>query len=326
MALTNSQYDAVMRRYDEIRETNRREAEGRLAEVYRRIPRYRELDDEVSTLSFEAAKRRITDPASDLSSYHARLAEIGGEKKALLLAAGLPEDYTEMRWNCPLCRDTGYIGTRPCTCFEKASADLIYGMSGLAGIAEDEDFGHFSFRFYSDTILDEASGRTPLELAKSAFETAKAFTGRIGEKDANLCIYGSTGVGKTFLTHCIAKEALSAGYQVICISAGELFERLADSAFRRSDGDAGRGMISGADLLIIDDLGTELTNAFTASELFRLINERARDRRSTVISTNLSLQQLKEQYSERIISRIMSRYTMVRMAGEDIRILKVLNS
>ena len=142
----------------------------------------------------------------------------------------------------------------------------------------------------------------------------------------NLLLYGDTGVGKTFLSHCIAKELIDASYSVIYFSAVQLFEHFAENTFggKREEHSDGLAPIYECDLLIIDDLGTELTNAFTASQLFACINERILRRKATIISTNLALDDIKSIYSERIFSRLSSSYTMLRLTGDDIRIQKKL--
>ena len=142
----------------------------------------------------------------------------------------------------------------------------------------------------------------------------------------NLLLYGDTGVGKTFLSHCIAKELIDASYSVIYFSAVQLFEHFAENTFggKREERSDGLAPIYECDLLIIDDLGTELTNTFTASQLFACINERILRRKATIISTNLALDDIKSIYSERIFSRLSSSYTMLRLTGDDIRIQKKL--
>ena len=324
MPLTNTQFDAVMRRYDEIRERNRYELQQRTAEAFREIPELISLSDETAARSLEAARMRIEDPDADLTEYRKQIAAITDEKQALLISHGYDPDYLDLRYDCPYCKDTGIIDGRHCSCFDRIAAELLYGRYGLREILRTENFSRFSFDWYSDTMVDETTGKTPRETAREAVAAARdLFDGQ--HISGNLYLYGPTGVGKTFLTHCIAKEALDLGLGVLYFSAGEFFEILADSTFEKGPGrTAARSLTSSCDLLIIDDLGTELTNSFTASALFRVINERLSGKRSTVISTNLSLRELSEKYSERVLSRITSEFTIFRLTGEDIRIRKKL--
>ena len=326
MALDNVQYDAVMRRYDEIRARKARERDLRREEVLVRLPELGVYEAQVAEESLNAARRRISDPGADLADYSAAIGELAHKREALLTGAGYPADYLELQYECPVCRDTGYVDGRRCSCFGRIAADILYGRSGLGEILKKENFAHFSFNWYSDTIKDEATGLSAYEHARAGYDAARDVAQNPRGEDQNLFIYGTTGVGKTFLTHCIAAEILEAGGSVLYFSSGELFDLLADAAFgRKTDVPDGHRLITACDLLVIDDLGTELTNAFVASELFRIISERGRNGRSTVISTNLSLQKIRERYSERVFSRITCHYKIIKLIGEDIRIHRKLS-
>ncbi len=326
MILKNSEYDAVMRRYDEIRERHLHLQDERTDEVLRVIPEFADLEREASEASLLAAKARISDPAADLASYRAEIRRIADRRAALLRGHGYPEDYLELTFDCPVCRDTGFVDGRHCSCFDRIAAELVCARFSPANIPDSVDFDHFSFDIYSDTITDETTGMSPRDFARVACNAAKKLVGSIGGTGLNLYIYGNTGVGKTFLSHCIAKEAARLGHSVLYFSSGDLFELLADSAFSRNGREgADRDLITGCDLLIIDDLGTERVNAFVGSELFRVVNSRIAAGRSTVISSNLSLGELSSCYSERVFSRISSMYDIVRLIGSDIRISRKLN-
>lgn len=333
MPLTNTQYDAVMRHYDALQEQNRYDQSARMEEVYLHVPEMAGLDDELASRSMEAARARIADPGADLSAYRQAMKEISERRRRLLIRSGYPEDYLDLHFHCPLCHDTGFVDGQRCSCFERIAADMLYGSISLRDELSRENFAHFSFDYYSDTIVDSTTGLTPLASAKRAYAAAREVAGTAGTGSANLFLYGNTGTGKTFLSHCITEEALRNGCYVLYFSAPELFDVLGGafrgrdagggaSLYRNSSRDTARAMIREAGLLVIDDLGTELVNAFTSSELFRIINERLESRRSTVISSNLSIEHLREKYSERVFSRIISNYKVVALTGEDIRIRK----
>ena len=325
MPLLNSQYDALMRQYDEKREKHRHEQLDREQEIDRVIPEYRQLSEQISSMSLEAARIRISDPKADISSYNAALHRIAEQKTDLLVRHGYPEDYLEMRYDCPLCRDTGIVDGVRCSCFRKAATNLLYKEYSLGDILEKENFSHFSFTWYSDTIQDESTGRTERQLAREAYDKSVHFAENIGRPDNNLFIYGNTGVGKTFLTHCIAREVIENSHSALYFSARDFFDILADAAFERDGRDGSyERMILDVDFLTIDDLGTEVTSSFVSSQLFFVLNERIRRNRSTIISTNLSPMDLSGLYSERIFSRIISHYTIVKIAGNDIRLQKKL--
>lgn len=228
-----------------------------------------------------------------------------------------------MSYTCPLCQDTGYIGSQKCSCFKKAEIELLYTQSNLKEILEKENFDHFSFDFYSDTITNDSMGLTERETARRAYKMAKEFVADFDNSFQNLFFYGDTGVGKTFLSHCIAHDLLDSAHCVLYFSSFELFDFLAGSAFSRGNDAPDDEPIFDCDLLIIDDLGTELTNSFVSSQLFLCINERIMRKKSTIISTNLKLEDFSATYSERTFSRIASNYQMTKLVGKDIRIQKI---
>ena len=296
MPLQNYQYDTIMREYSKTQSQNRRILEERTQEIYKKIPRIHEIDEEVATLSAKKARALLSGESSGLEDL----------KAAISL----------------LSQDTGYVGSQKCTCFKKAEIELLYTQSNLKEILKKENFDHFSFDYYSDTMKNEATGLTERETARRAYDIARGFVRNFDSSFENLFLYGDTGVGKTFLSHCIAHDLLESAHCVMYFSAFDLFELLADSKFSR-DKTEGQEFVFDSDLLIIDDLGTELTNSFVSSQLFLCINERIMRRKSTIISTNLKLENFSDTYSERTFSRIASNYRMVKLEGKDIRIQKI---
>lgn len=323
MALQNFQYDTIMREYSRRQSMNRRLLEKHQAEAYAKIPRLREIDEEVATLSADKARRLLNGESSDLEDLKAVISTLSAERIQLLTKNGYPKDYLELPYTCPHCQDTGYIGSQKCSCFKKAEIELLYTQSNLNEILKKENFDHFSFDYYSDTIRNEATGLTALDTARRAYDTAQSFVRNFDTSFENLFLYGDTGVGKTFLSHCIAHELLKSAHCVLYFSAFDLFDLLAGNTFSKKDNSTGEDLIYDCELLIIDDLGTELTNSFVSSQLFLCINERIMRRKSTIISTNLKLENFSGTYSERTFSRIASNYHMVKLIGKDIRIQKI---
>lgn len=327
MGLTHSQYDAIMRDYEQKQLHNRTLLEEHYENVCQRIPEYKDLDDSIAVLAVQYGKKLLNGDEHAVGSLKEELTLLRSKKFRLLAAAEFPPDYLEPLYDCPDCKDTGYIGNQKCHCFKKAIIELLYTQSNLNAILQKENFNTFSFSYYSENHIDPKSNRSSLSIMEDAFTTCKNFADTFGTDFRNIFLYGDTGIGKTFLSHCIAKELIDEAYSVIYFSAPELFHVLAKSTFEK-DVEAGtmRDYVYDCDLLIIDDLGTELINSFVTSEFFACINERLLRRKSTIISTNLSLDSLAGMYSERTFSRITSNYTMLKLTGDDIRITKKLRN
>ena len=233
MPLQNYQYDTIMREYSKTQSQNRRILEERTQEIYKKIPRIHEIDEEVATLSAKKARALLSGESSGLEDLKAAISLLSQERNALLVCNSYPEDYLELPYKCPVCQDTGYVGSQKCTCFKKAEIELLYTQSNLKEILKKENFDHFSFDYYSDTMKNEATGLTERETARRAYDIARGFVRNFDSSFENLFLYGDTGVGKTFLSHCIAHDLLESAHCVMYFSAFDLFELLADSKFSR---------------------------------------------------------------------------------------------
>lgn len=318
MVLNNSQYDEIMREYEARQTRTRHELDRKTAEVFIAIPEYKTLCDKISQLSVDAAKASLRGE-NRLSELDSQISSIRKQMVNALVLAGFPENYLTPSYKCELCKDTGYIGNDKCSCFIQAAIDLLYRQSNIKQILENENFDNFSIDYYSSEYTDSATGLTARDNASRVFSRCRDFADNFPSGE-NILFYGDTGVGKTFLSNCIAKELLDSAHSVLYMSAIELFESF--SAYSDNDDDNIQSHITECELLIIDDLGTELSNSFTNSKLFYCINSRLLGGKSTIISTNLSLEELMNNYSERIFSRISSSYKLFKLFGDDIRILK----
>lgn len=326
MALKNSQYNAIMRNYSEKQLKNKTALDARYEEVFTKLPEFAQLEDEISSFSVSQAKRLILGEQGVLTSYRSRMTLLKERRKQLLASGNFPADYLEMQYDCPHCQDTGYVGNEKCSCFIQEEIDLLYTQANLKEILTRENFSTFSTAYYSEKLTDPASSATAFELANRALAQAHAFVEHFGTTYENLLLYGNTGVGKTFLTNCIAKELLDRRFSVLYFSSATFFETLAKNTFEQHlDEEDTSSYIFNCDLLIIDDLGTEMTNSFVLSKFFDTINRRHLAGKSTLISTNLSVEALKETYTERSSSRILGNYILVKLIGNDIRIQKKLN-
>ena len=230
--------------------------------------------------------------------------------------AGFPEDYLSPIYDCPDCHDTGYIGNQKCHCFKQAIINMLYEQSGIQKMLEEENFSSLSYDYYQGQDL---------ERFKRNVSIAQNFVKTFNSDYHNLFFYGTVGTGKSFLSGCVAKELIENGHSVIYFSAAGLFDTLSKFKFDYKNADELHKEYEDlfqCDLLIIDDLGTEYTNNLVNSELFSLINDRHLRQKATIISTNLSLEDFRNRYSDRIFSRITSNYEICKIAGPDIRMFK----
>jgi DNA replication protein DnaC len=330
MPLKNDQYNQILREYDSRRLQNKHELDNRIREAYDLIPKLQELENEIISLSAKSGRMALRGDDSGLKELKTRISELNGHKRELLICHDLPSDYLEMHYQCSKCKDTGYLGNEKCNCLKQAVADLMYSGSNIKSILAHENFSKFSFKYYSDDYIDEALGLSPLSNMQKVVAVCKNFIRHFNKSNDNLLLLGNTGVGKTFLANCIAKELLDRGNTVIYLTAFRLFDILEKNKFSKDENDAYDASnqfdyILDCDLLIIDDLGTELNNSFTNSQLYLIINERLLRQKSTIISTNLSLTNINTNYGERIFSRIASSYLVQRIIGEDIRLHKAVS-
>ena len=323
MSLTNAQYNSIMKGYEQTRDRNRHLAEQRRREIYTKLPEYGRLDESVGELSVAQAKLLLNGDDEALTRLRFSLKDISRRKKDLLVSAGYPADYLEPVYTCPDCKDTGYIegdnGLRKkCHCFHQQELDILYEQSHIRDMIASENFSNLSYEYYQGDDLTHF---------RKCVDVCRNFVQNFKQDYHNLFFYGTVGTGKSFLSGCIASELLQSGHSVIYFSASGLFDTLARYTFNAGAKEALSGFyedIYSCDLLIIDDLGTEMSNRFTVSQLFVCLNERILRQKSTLISTNLALEDLKNIYSERIFSRITSSYTVLRLTGDDIRIQKKL--
>ena len=323
MALTNSQYDQLMRTYEAKQRAARLRLEKKKADIDAAVPALRQLDEQIATFSVQQAHLLLEGDESALSTLKDELSRARHQRAALLAQAGFTPADLEPDYECPDCQDTGYIGSKRCHCLRQAIIDLIYTQSNIKTILETENFDTLTLDYYSDASIDPSTGRSPLDNAKLAVNACHAFVEQFDHTFENLFFYGSTGVGKTFLSNCVAKALMDEGHSVLYFTSFQLFNILEESKFHQSaDAKQQAEDLFSCDLLIIDDLGTELTNSFSVSQLFLCLNERLLRKKSTIISSNLDLNKLFDTYSERNFSRIISNYKLLKLTGADIRLQK----
>ena len=313
--------------YSRIRTRNERALTDRRRKLFTEYPELNRLDREIVSTNTSTMRRIVTlspDAAASVRAEgKAKTRDLREQFDRILSDNGYPADYLARTYDCPLCKDEGTVDGKRCICYQKYMMELLYRQSGLADVLEKENFGTFSFDYYSDEPQENRpSPRKCIEIYHSK---AKEFATTDEPKGQSFLFYGRTGVGKTFLSNCIAAEMMAHGRSVLYLTANELFYDILSPYYMPIAPDQRErvkpvyNLIYSSHLLVIDDLGTENTTNFTRSQLFEIINRRMLQNRSTVISTNLPLQQFGERYEDRILSRIVERYEICHFYGEDIR-------
>ena len=289
--------------------------------VYADVPRIQEIDDEISSLAFSMLEDVSAGKNSDavVKEFGETLKSLNGEKKTLLAKNGYKPDFLDIPYACSLCRDTGLYKGKRCKCYNKLLSEELLAESNLSDLMKKQTFSSFELKYYRG---EKKNGElfSPKENIMSVMKICKRFADEFDKTHENLLLYGAPGLGKTFLSSAIANRAIERGFSVIYASAGDIFSRLEDIKFGRTDGSNNKyDMLTEADLLLLDDLGTEFRSVFTDSELFKILNARILLSKSTIISTNLTLADIKRFYSERVLSRVLGEFNSLKFYGDDIR-------
>ncbi len=291
-------------------------AERRRDALYAKLPEMAKIDRALATT---AAK--IVNVIGGSGDVKVEIAKIRAENLALqakraeiLREAGYPEDYTEPRYTCPECRDTGFVGTKECVCRRRALILSGYEGSGIGELLKTQTFETFSLSYNSGSATIER-----------AYKVMKAYAeGFSGKGDANLLLVGGTGLGKTHLSTAAAGVVIERGFDVKYETAQNMLSEFERWQFHRRDGeDDPTARYYECDLLIIDDLGCELSGQFSASCLLNLLNTRAQYGRSIIINTNLGAEELRRRYDDRITSRLFGGFSVLLFEGRDVRAEKL---
>lgn len=324
MAIDGKILGAAKRELASKRMEHEAEIERRTAEVYAKSPRIKEIDAQISTLVAE-----LIGTAFEPASQGRRAVEMTAKRNALrderrseLVKAGFREDYLDFEPMCPLCNDTGFLGTKMCDCLKSLySAAQRASLSSLLKMG-NETFDSFKLTYYDDTPSAD-TGISPRKYMEIVFETCVRYADRFGKNSMNLFLNGAPGLGKTFLSACIARVVADNGYSVVYDVAGSIFTKYEDLKFSKvEDLDEPRDDIRRyleCDLLIIDDLGTEMTTQQTIAALYDIINTRLITSRKTIVNSNLTMDEMHERYSMQIMSRLEGEYQVLTFFGEDIR-------
>lgn len=317
MSYRREDYIKVNELLAERRRVAESDAEHRRLAVYQRLPEIRLIDRELAMTSAkiinvigggpDAVRLEIAKIEAENLALQARRAEI-------LRAAGYPDDYTEPRYTCERCRDTGFVGSEECVCRRRALVLAGYDSSGIGALLRTQTFETFSPVYNGDSAT-----------IRHAYESMRSYAeGFSGENDGNLMLIGATGLGKTHLSTAAAGVVIERGFDVKYETEQNMLSDFERWQFHRRDGDEDpTARYFECDLLIIDDLGCELTNDFTVSCLYNLINTRINRGRGMIINTNLSPQELRRRYDNRITSRLLGEFSVLLFEGRDVRAEKL---
>ncbi len=289
-----------------------------LVSAYRTNPRLAEIDRELSALGANIAVLALSGGKNAVLELEKVSKMLSEEKKAILEKAEVPE----IKYNCTACKDTGYIGGKICDCVKREVAKVMSAELSRQMPLESCRFDNFDLNYYSDADLSDGQNpkRRMTAILKYCMEYAIKFSPETAE---NLLFMGEAGLGKTHLTLAIVSGVIEKGYAPYYSSAENLFSVIENEKFSGEDRGSYEAILN-CDLLVIDDLGTEMATAFTKSVLYNLINTRILSNKPTIINTNLSMKQLEERYTPRVSSRLIGNYEGKRFLGKDIRQLKLL--
>ncbi len=311
--------------YERKRDRQIEEQRIRKEKVYTKIPAIKRIDEEIFKTGLSMSKHILGNPNSYkeiVEKARKDIEKLKMEKAYLMTESNIPMDYMDIKYECNTCKDTGYLENGyQCNCLKQALVSRAYKMSNVENMIKKENFKSFNINLFKDEPF-ENEVMTPRENMIDIVGIAEGFISNFNENNGqNLLFYGMTGLGKTFLCNCIAKSLLDKGKTVIYQTAFTILEIIERHRFGKDvkDTDYQYNLLFEADLLIIDDLGTEVANTFTNAEIFNIVNTRILGGKKTIISTNLTPKEISEIYTERVFSRILDKFLPLKFYGHDLR-------
>lgn len=333
--MANEALNSLLKEYERKKINAELSAEDRKAKIYKQIPKLKQIDDEISQYAISATKNILNKSSTSLTDFSNKLNMLKKQKEDILKENNIDFTYLKPHYECPVCQDTGYVQqnnykTEMCNCLKQKLLNISFNKSNMSNL-DKENFSNFNELIFSDTInIDKykfnVSPRANIKIIKDkALEFIETFD---IPNNKNLLFTGNTGLGKTFMSNCIAYEILKKGKTVLYQTAPVLLENIIDyklSSKKENSENINKSVLD-VDLLIIDDLGTESLNSMKLSELFNIINSRILNLNNkitkTIISTNLNINEIFNRYEERIGSRIAGYYDIYYFFGDDIRFKK----
>ena len=329
--MNNSILNDLLKQYEKIRLNNIRDLEKRKKELYLSNPKLQQIDENLSNLSINTAKAILQNNSkNNIDNLKIEIEKLKKEKQQILKSLGLSMDYLQPLYDCKICKDTGYVfengKTSMCNCLKQKIYNIEYNQKN-ENIIKNQTFSNFNINLFSDEINEKKynSSISPRENILDIKEAAINFISNFDDENTkNLIFSGGTGLGKTFLSNCIVNALLEKGKTVMYQTAPVMLDNLIADLFAKPENQTGiSANLLSVDLLVIDDLGTESLNSLKFTELYKIINTRLLSKKTkTIISTNLDLKGLFQNYDERLASRFVGYYDIYRFYGEDIRLKK----
>lgn len=325
MGYSKEVYTAVSNRLAQRRSQAELELEKRKEALYPEIPQLAQIEKELAGAGIEVAKVILAHKVNTnvaVERLKTRNLTLQDERRQILESVGLPADYLEIPYHCPLCRDTGYVGQKRCSCMEQELRQEAARQFNAASGMQLCTFENFSLGYYAKQP-DAEVHLVPYEQMQYILTYCKHYAEDFSLQSPHLYFYGRTGLGKTHLSLAIADRVIQKGFSAIYGSVQTFLSRMEQEKFGRSaeNGDTLQTLLD-CDLLILDDLGSEFISSFSISALYHLINSRLNLGRPMIINSNLSSSEMQNLYSERIVSRIFGFFETFRLIGSDIRALK----
>lgn len=326
MGYNPNNYRRIRQEYETKYLDAREAAETRRAEVHAALPEVAEIDRKMNGLGLElmrisfSGEENGSDSEGRVAALRAANEQYQRKRRVLLAAAGYPPDYTEIKYACPDCADTGFIDCRMCHCMREKLVLAGYESSGMADLLRKQSFDNFSLDYYRDSPAQLQQMTRVRDIMKRYADTF------VPGESGNLVLFGGTGLGKTHLSTSVARVVIDKGCDVYYAPAVGLIADFERERFGNASGNGngvGTERYYDCDLLIVDDLGTEVTNQFTTSVLYDVINTRLVRHRATVLNTNLAPEDFRKRYWDRITSRVLGEYTVLLFSGTDVRLQKL---
>lgn len=314
--------DNISRIIEKRRIENLKEQEKRKKEIYEKFPRIKVIDRTIASFGQQAAIK--AQEGINVDEFKEKLKELDREKEEILVKNSYPKDYLKIHYYCEICKDTGFVNTKTCSCRKKLIVEKKYSQSNISRLVQRENFRTFNANLYSKNLYKDYP-ISPYENIKRIVNDAKNYANNFPNSYRNLYIFGDVGRGKTFLINSIAKEILDKNYSVLYLTATKLFSFMNDYLYafseRKEELKEKYDLIFDSDLLIIDDLGSENDRNSNESNLFEIVNDRIINKKPIIFSSNYSEDELMEFYGDRIFSRIIGSSRVMEIFGEDLRLL-----